>query len=135
MSQLATYVLDTTALIDFSKGFEPSKSNLLQLIDQRATLAVCCVSVAEFFTGLTESEIAEWKAFFSKLPYWDISPAAAIQAGIWRGQFAARGLQLSTTDALIAAVAWQHQAIVITNNTKHYPMPEVQLLSVRELLP
>src|SRR5712692_6372708 len=109
MSHQPNYVLDTTALLDFSKGFEPSQSNFLQLIDQGATLALCCVSVSEFFTGLKETELEQWQEFFSKLPYWNVSPEAAMQAGIWRRYFATQGIQLSTTDALIAAVAWEHQ--------------------------
>lgn len=132
MSQPTRYLLDTTALIDFSKGFEPSKSKLLRMIDDGEFLAVCSVTVAEFATGLGPRERQQWQVFLGTLVYWDISPEAAFQAGVWRYDFARRGIQLSTTDALIAATAWQHQAIVITNNARHYPMTEVQLMSARE---
>src|SRR5713101_1026672 len=116
MSQPLNYVLDTTALIDFSKGFEPSKSKILNLIDSGEQVALCCITVAEFATGLTHTERERWQEFLGALPYWDISNEAAFQAGIWRYEFSRRGVQLSTTDALVAATAGQHQAIVITNN-------------------
>jgi predicted nucleic acid-binding protein len=131
MSQPARYLLDTTALIDFSKGFEPSRSNILDLIDAASHLAVCAVTVAEFFTGLASDERDEWREFFGTLFYWHIRPEAAIQAGIWRYEFSRQGIQLSTTDALVAATAWEHQAILITNNARHYPMSDVRLMSVR----
>lgn len=132
MTERTPSMLDTTALIDFSKGFEPAKSKILALFDADQQLAVCSVSVAEFFTGLLPSERQQWREFFSTLSYWEISAEAAIQAGIWRYEFARQGIQLSTTDALVAATAWQHQATIITNNTKHYPMSEVKLLSARD---
>lgn len=132
MTQAAAHLLDTTALIDFSKGFEPSRTKILALIDAGQQLAVCCVSVAEFFAGLTPTERPPWQRFFATLPYWDITPGAAEQAGIWRYEYRLQGIQLATTDALVAAIAWQRQAILITNNTKHYPMPEVQLMSARQ---
>jgi predicted nucleic acid-binding protein len=132
MSHAARYLLDTTALIDFSKGFEPSRSNILELIDQGLPLAVCAVTVAEFFTGLALGERQEWREFFATLLYWDIGTQAAIQAGIWRFDFSRQGIQLATTDALVAATAWEHRATLITNNLKHYPMPGIQLMSARE---
>jgi predicted nucleic acid-binding protein len=132
MSDPTRYLLDTTALIDFSKGFEPSRSKVLGMIDTGQPLALCCVTVAEFFTGLAVAERTEWREFFATLDYWDIDSEAAAQAGIWRNEYRQQGIQLSTTDALVAATAWQHQAVVITNNTRHYPMPEVQCRSARD---
>src|SRR5688572_23494 len=119
MSQPTRYLLDTTALIDFSKGFEPAKTKILELIDSGELISVCSVTLAEFATGLTPQERQPWLEFLEALPYWEISPEAAWQAGIWRYEFSRRGIQLSTTDALVAATAWQHQAIVITNNARH----------------
>jgi predicted nucleic acid-binding protein len=132
MTASTPYLLDTTALIDISKGFEPSRSKIRHLISRGDQLAVCSVSVAQFATGLSPSEREEWREFLASLLYWDLSLEAAFQAGIWRYDFSRRGIQLSTTDALIAATAWQHQATVITSNARHYPMAEVQLMSALE---
>lgn len=100
------YLLDTTALIDFSKGFEPSRTKVLELIDSGQEVAVCAVTVAEFFAGLTPTEHPSWQQFFAALPYLHISLDVAAQAGIWRYQYNRRGLLISTTDALVAATAW-----------------------------
>jgi predicted nucleic acid-binding protein len=132
MSQPTLYLLDTTVLIDISKGFEPSRSKIRDLISSGAQLAVCSVSVAEFATGLSAEERPQWLEFINTLLYWDVSAEAAWQAGVWRYDFARRGIQLSTTDALVAATAWQHGATIITNNARHYPMPEIKLLSARD---
>jgi predicted nucleic acid-binding protein len=126
------YLLDTTALIDFSKGFEPARSNILSLLDVGKTLAVCSVTVAEFYTGLKAPQRQGWDRLFHALPYWDIGIEAAMQAGIWRSEFSQKGIRLSTTDALVAATAWEHAAVLVTNNIKHYPMTEIQVMSARD---
>jgi predicted nucleic acid-binding protein len=46
------YLLDTDAPIDFSKGSEPATSRILSWIDATDIVAVCAISVAEFFAGL-----------------------------------------------------------------------------------
>src|SRR5688572_29529808 len=132
MTEGSLYLLDTTAMIDISKGFEPSRSKIRNMIRGGDLLAVCSVSVAEFATGLHPPEREQWRQFLGRLLYWEISREAAFQAGIWRYDFSRRGVQLSTTDTLIAATARQHQATVITNNARHYPMPQVRLMSARE---
>jgi len=52
MMESPRFLLDTTALIDFAKGFEPAHSKILGMLDRGDQLAICCVSAAEFFTGL-----------------------------------------------------------------------------------
>ncbi len=57
-------------------------------------LAVCAVTVGEFYSGLQPLQHAQSDAFFSTLRYWDISRSAARQAGIWRREFRERGITL-----------------------------------------
>ena len=42
------------------------------------------------------------------------------------------GRTLSTTDSLLAALARDKDAILLTSNIKDYPMKDVQVLSLRE---
>ncbi|CCF83058.1 PIN domain protein (fragment) [Nitrolancea hollandica] len=51
-----------------------------------------------------------------------------MRAGQDRYTFARIEKAITVTDALIAAAAWEHHAILVTNNLKDYPMPDVQLL-------
>ena len=62
------------------------------------------------------------------LRYLQIARDAARRAGEDRYDFARRGQTLSTPDALIAAVAREHQAIIVTDNVKDYPQGDIQLL-------
>jgi predicted nucleic acid-binding protein len=127
---MGRYLLDTSALIDFSKGPEPVRSALLRMFQGTDLLAVTAVNMAEFYAGLEPRHWPAWDEFFAVLPVWPISPGAARQAGIWRYQFRLQGVQLATTDVLIAAVAVEQHAVLITRNVRHYPMPEVSLLTL-----
>lgn len=49
---MARYLLDTSVLIDFSKGREPAQSRILQLIHGGDEIGVCSIIVAEFFSGV-----------------------------------------------------------------------------------
>lgn len=128
---MSRYMLDTSALIDFSKGFEPSTQRVLQLLEQGSSLGVCAVNVTEFYAGVLPGTHPDWDEFIHALEYWEITRTAAIQAGVWRKTYAGKGRTLSTTDTLVAAVARERAAILLTDNDKHYPMPEIRVRSLR----
>lgn len=127
---MTLYLLDTDALIDFSKRREPAYARVLAWIDAAEAVGVCAITVAEFSTGLSAADLEAWHAFLTSLLYWDISPAAAMRAGQDRRTFARQGRSLSTTDCLVAAVAREQGAFVVTGNVKDYPMVDVQVFSL-----
>ncbi len=124
---MTRYLLDTTELIDFSKGRQPAQSRILQMIEQGDELGVCGINVSEFYAGLPSDQRRRWQEFFGALKYWDITRAIAEQAGAWRYEFASQGVQLPTADVLIAATAHANRSIIITNNIKDFPMLDVQV--------
>jgi tRNA(fMet)-specific endonuclease VapC len=128
---VSRYLLETDALIDYSKGREPATARIRQMIDQDDEVGVCAVNVAEFFAGIDPTDRAYWRRVFSTLTYWQISAEAAHHAGELRSDFARRGRALSVTDTLIAAVAMEQQTIILTANVSDYPMDGVALLALR----
>lgn len=129
---MSRYLLDTTALIDFAKGREPASSRIVRMIESGDEVGVCAVVVAEFYAGLPPKERPSWDDFFEALRFWGATREAARQAGVWRYEFARRGTQLSTTDLLVAAVASQREAVVVTDNVKDYPMKEIDILLLKD---
>jgi hypothetical protein len=128
---MALHLLDTTALIDLSKGWEPTTSWIQERSGSGDEFGVCPITVAEFYAGLTASQWQAWDEFFATLTFCPIGYQASVQAGKWRSDFRSRGIQLSTTDTLVAAVAADVGAIVVTSNVKHYPM-SVRLVDPRD---
>lgn len=130
---MTRYLLDTSTLIDYSKGVTPTRTRVLGGLAAGDEMGVCAVVVAEFEAGLYATDRPAWERFLSdSLYYWPISLAAAQAAGVARFTFARRGIALSTTDTLIAAVAREQGAIIVTENSKDFPQPDVQLVSFRQ---
>lgn len=125
---MTAFLLDTTVLIAFAKHWEPAYSQVLAWVDARETLAVCAISVAEFYAGLSASESETWNDFVSALTYWPITREAAMQAGHDRYRFARQGRAIAITDALIAAVARERHAVLVTNNVNDFPTDDLVLL-------
>lgn len=128
---MARYLLDTTALIDFSKGREPARSRILRMIDDGDDVGVCAINVAEFCAGLPPEQRPIWDEFIEALHYWDINLEAARYAGQLRYDLARKGQTLSMADALIAAVALAEEAVLITDNVRHYQVPGLVLMPLQ----
>jgi predicted nucleic acid-binding protein len=60
--------------------------------------------------------------------YLDTDATAARLAGEWRYAYRRQGVQLQTSDVLVAATSLQHGAILVTGNVRHYPMPALSIL-------
>jgi predicted nucleic acid-binding protein len=128
---MTRYLLDTTALIDFSKDREPIRSRILSMIKAGDELGVCAINVAEFYTGvIPATEYPALDQFIRSLAYWEITFGTAVRAGRYRYDFLRTGQTLSTTDVLVAAVARERYATLVTSNRKLYPMTDVTLLSL-----
>lgn len=124
------YVLDTTVLIDSSKGREPARSWIANVVRSAAEVGVSTVTIAEYFSGTPPPERGRAERLFAELTVWPVTAEIAIRAGIYRYDFGRRGLTRLTPDALIAATAVSVGATLVTNNVKDFPMPDVNLLRI-----
>lgn len=129
---MSRFLLDTTTLIDFSKRREPAFSLVYCLLHDGDEVGVSPINVAEFYAGLGSAELEAWDAFFEPLSLWPIGLAAAKRAGRFRYEYRRRGMTLSATDTLVAAVALEQRETIVTNNVKDYPMDEIVLLPTHE---
>ena len=128
---MARFLLDTDAVVDYINQ-RPEVSMLLRrLASAGDTTCVCTVVLAEVHSGLGERYQPRALELLAASEYLPASEAIARQAGAWRYAYARRGIQLSTTDVLVAATALAYSATVVTRNVRDYPMPEVSILSVR----
>ena len=130
---MTLYLLDTPTVVDFSKGREPVQSRVGQALARGDRLGTCVVVIAEFYTGVTRGDRPDWDTFMDSLVYLETTRETAERAGAFRRQYRARGLQVTTTDAPIAATAIAHDAVLVTENPRDFPMPELHLESWRTL--
>ena len=125
---MTRYTLDTTVLIDYLAG-RPATVELVQSLDNEGhDLGVCCINVTELYSGVPERKRLVAAEFVDSLDYYDVIPDIAKLAGTYRFDFARKGITLSTSDCIIAAVAVANEATLITANVRDYPMPEIRIL-------
>ena len=91
-------------------------------------MAICAVGLAELYSGFGPQQRIAADPVVDRWFYYETTPAIAKEAGRYRYEFARIGTTLSATDSLIAAVAIANDATLITNNLRHFPMPEIRLL-------
>ena len=132
---MTRYLLDTDAVADFLNGFTTTVQLVNDLYSRGDVLCTCSVVIAEIYSGLRHRDRPRGDELFESMTTLATTPSASRQAGIWRYDFARRGQQLSMADCLIAAIAHEHGATLLTGNVNHFPMEEIRLLPVPRRLP
>ncbi len=111
---MTLHLLDSDVVIDFLKNIQSTMALLDVLPTQGHILCSCDIVVAEVYAGLPLALRPAAQQFLSTLQFLPTSEPAARQSGIWHYDFARRSVALSTTDTVIAAVAVEHDAVVVT---------------------
>lgn len=124
---MATYLLDTTVIIDALNEKKGRNRSLIALAEEGHTLACCPVNVTEIYAGLRPKEEEKTAALLHTLRMFPITFSAAELAGRLKRRYADKGTSLSIPDVTIAAVAIHYHLTLITDNRKDFPMPELTL--------
>lgn len=125
---MAAILLDTSVILDHLNGRLERTEYLDRLIEQGHFLACCPVNITEVYAGLRSGEEEKTQAFLDSLEFFPVTPQIARQAGLLRRDWRQKGQTLSYADVTIAAVALSNGVPLLTDNRKHFPMPELQLL-------
>jgi len=83
------------------------------------------------YAGLRPGEERSTKDFLESLEFYTVTAEIAMKAGVLRRDWRQKGHTLSYTDVTIAAVALANVAL-LTDNRKHFPMPELKLVPLPE---
>jgi predicted nucleic acid-binding protein len=129
---MATVLLDTSVIFDHLNGRFGRTEFLDQLVEEGHVLACCPVNITEVYAGLRAAEEERTAAFLNSLECLPVSPEIARQAGLLRRDWRNKGHTLSYTDVTIAAVALSNELPLLTDNRRHFPMPELELLPLPE---
>jgi len=124
---VATYLLDTTVIIDVLNNKRNRRGLLRDLLESNHLLACCSVSVTEIYAGMRPKEERATDEFLSSLEYFAVSFPIARLAGELQREHARKGKTLNLGDVTIAAVAIYEQLTLLTDNVKDFPMRELSL--------
>jgi predicted nucleic acid-binding protein len=128
---MPAYLLDTGILIRHLRN-RPGYRELVQRLNQGGDLCISAFTRVEVLRGMRDHErertFTLLDSFFTQV----IDRDTADRAGEWLRTWQARGVILGGPDAVIAASALQVGAALVTTNARHFPMPELVVLSVDE---
>lgn len=125
---MATILVDSSVIFDHLNERGGRTEYLDQLLEQGHLLACCSVNITEVYAGLRPGEEEKTAAFIDSLEFFAVTPEIAQKAGLLRRDWRQKGQTLSYTDVTIAAVALAHGLPLLTDNWKHFPMEELELL-------
>jgi predicted nucleic acid-binding protein len=120
-------LLDTTFLIDVLTERRGRADLMERLILEQHTLSCCAINVAEVYVGLRAPEAQKTETLLRLFAYVPIRWEAAKLAGDLKREWARQGKTLTLTDTTIAAVCLTENLTLVTDNRKHFPMPELSL--------
>lgn len=121
------YLLDTTVLIDHSRGKTSAVELVRRLFSEPNDLLTCDAVVAEALSSGPDDEIVTLGALIEALEYVATHPDAAR----WAGASRRRLRQTSPRrlgDAIVAGVAWFNDATVVTRNPRDFELQGVRAL-------
>ena len=109
-------LLDTSVLIDVLRSRRGRRELLAKLARDGHGLATTALNVAEVFAGMRPEERTQTEAFLDALDCYALTRTAGQLAGTLKGQWARKGRTLTIADAIVAAVALEHDCILMTDN-------------------
>ncbi len=123
-------LIDTDIAIDFLRRRDYALK-LLENWAEEGLLAVSALTHLEIYQGLKSGEEAATNAFLDGLVSVTIDVPVARRAGVILGRLRSRGKTIGIADAIIAATALQLEVPLLTNNTEHYPFPDLKVVRGR----
>jgi len=124
---VATYLLDTSVIIDALNNKRGRLDLLLGLVKQGHLLACCPINVIEVYAGLRPKEEIATEEFLRSLEYYHLTWPVARLAGLLKPDYGRKGATITVADATVAAVALVHELTLMTDNVKDFPMKELTL--------
>lgn len=122
------YLLDSTLLIDQANRDPAATALMFRLFEEGHELYTCDVVTCEALSRGEPDDLRQITVLLDALEYVSTSPAAARRAGAARRERNDAGGKRALGDALIAGIAIDLDAIVVTRNRKDFVRQGIRTL-------
>ena len=124
---MAVFLLDTSVIVDAINGRKGRNQFLDGLLAQRNLLGCCPINVTEVYAGMRPHEASATEEFLRSLRFYEVTWEIARLAGELKSEWSRKGQTLFLPDVTVAAIALAHDLTLLTDNLKHFPMPELRI--------
>ncbi|MEA3407259.1 MAG: type II toxin-antitoxin system VapC family toxin [Chloroflexota bacterium] len=121
-------VIDSDILIDHLRGREVAIDFIDSLLLDGVEVCFSVISEAEIYSNVRPGEEPRILILFENLTRLNLDGVTARKAGAYRLTYLPSD-RLALPDALIAATAFVHQAVLLTRNVRHYPMTDLEVVA------
>ena len=126
------FLIDSDILIDHLRGYQVALDFIDSLLLDGAEVCFSVISEAEITSNVRPGEEPGVTALFESLTRLNLDGVIARKSGEYRSAYLqSHGLALP--DALIAATAFVHRAVLLTRNVRHYPATDIQVVAPYQL--
>jgi len=132
---MGKYLIDTDVIINLLNGHELTRRALETLGDDDEKM-FSVITEAELYAGLPAPGVAEAEPLtklLAAMQRMSVNGVIARRAGLYRYRFG-KSHGVSLPDALIAATAHEAGAALITGSSRHFPMEDITVLTVENLV-
>ena len=122
--------MDSAGVIEFERRRPAALRFIERVLASLDQLFICDVVVAEVYSGRMRGTGPDVDQLLDSCTYVETTFAIAQAAGEYRYALARRGIQVSATDAIVAAAARSVGAVLVTENTRDFPMEDITVLTL-----
>ena len=123
------YLFDTDFLIAYLRGYHHAVELLKALASQRFDFLISPVTIIEIEAGIRDTEKEKTYELLDIFEVCTVDRSIAHWAGSSLRKYRKKGVTLGLADVIIAATAVIHHLTLVTYNTNHYPISELQIFS------
>jgi len=127
---MSEYLLDSNIIIDFLIGRKKAIELLGEIKKIGHFPAISALCIAEVQLGVKSGEEEATNKFLESLKVYDLTRAIADRAGEHIREYKSKGITLSLIDTLIVATCIINDLVLVTYNTRHYPISGLKLWSL-----
>lgn len=138
MNKPIIYNLDSSIIIEILRSNETVINNMLKAVGTENKIAICSVAYYEILRGYdtdkNRKKVAVFKALCKDAENFALNDKAVdIAVNIYR-YLSKRGQKIEDADIFIAAITLANDAVLITDNVKHFGrVPDLKVVNWKDL--
>ncbi len=138
MNKPIIYNLDSSIIIEILRSNETVINNMLKAVGTENKIAICSVAYYEILRGYdtdkNRKKVAVFKALCNDAENFALNDKAVdIAVNIYR-YLSKRGQKIEDADIFIAATTLANDAVLITDNVKHFSrVPDLKVVNWKDL--